>query len=55
MLERLATADGKTRYAKLWFTAERAFGNIKSNLHFRRFPGASAGRFKRLAAHLLWT
>jgi transposase len=37
MLERLASDDGKTRYAKRWFTAEPTFGNIKANLRFRRF------------------
>jgi hypothetical protein len=37
MLERLASEDGRARYAKRWFTAEPAFGNIKSNLRFRRF------------------
>jgi hypothetical protein len=37
MLERLASEDGKARYAKRWFTAEPAFGNIKANLKFRRF------------------
>jgi hypothetical protein len=37
MLDRLASEEGKARYAKRWFTAEPAFGNIKSNLRFRRF------------------
>jgi transposase len=37
MLTRLASEEGKARYAKRWFTAEPAFGNIKSNLRFRRF------------------
>ncbi len=37
MLERLATEEGKARYAKRWFCAEPAFGNIKANLRFRRF------------------
>jgi transposase len=37
MLERLRSEPGKTRYAKRWFTAEPAFGNIKANLRFRRF------------------
>lgn len=37
MLERLATDEGKGRYAKRWCTAEPAFGNIKANLRFRRF------------------
>ncbi len=37
MLDRLASDEGKARYAKRWFTAEPAFGNIKSNLRFRRF------------------
>jgi transposase len=37
MLDRMATDDGKARYAKRWFTAEPAFGNIKANLKFRRF------------------
>jgi hypothetical protein len=37
MLQRLASEEGKARYAKRWFTAEPTFGNIKSNLRFRRF------------------
>jgi transposase len=37
MLERLRSDEGKARYAKRWFTAEPAFGNIKANLRFRRF------------------
>ena len=37
MLQRLASEEGKVRYAKRWFTAEPTFGNIKSNLRFRRF------------------
>jgi predicted pyridoxine 5'-phosphate oxidase superfamily flavin-nucleotide-binding protein len=37
MLDRLASEEGKARYAKRWFTAEPAFGNIKANLRFRRF------------------
>jgi DDE family transposase len=37
MLERLASGDGKARYAKRSFTAEPAFGNIEFNLGFRRF------------------
>jgi transposase len=37
MLDRLASEDGKSLYAKRWFTAEPAFGNIKANLRFRRF------------------
>jgi hypothetical protein len=37
MHQRLASDQGKTRYAKRWFTAEPAFGNIKANLKFRRF------------------
>ncbi len=37
MLERLASKDGKTLYAKRWITALPAFGNIKANLKFRRF------------------
>lgn len=37
MLERLAGDEGKALYAKRWFTAEPAFGNIKANLRFRRF------------------
>lgn len=37
MLDRMATHDGSTRYAKRWYTAEPTFGNIKANLRFRRF------------------
>jgi len=37
MLDRLASDEGKLLYAKRWFTAEPAFGNIKANLRFRRF------------------
>jgi transposase len=37
MLNRLASDHGRTLYAKRWFTAEPAFGNIKANLRFRRF------------------
>ena len=43
MLERLATDEGKARYAKRWFTAEPAFGNIKANLRFRRFSRRGLG------------
>jgi transposase len=42
MLERLASEDGKALYAKRWFTAEPAFGNIKANLRFRRFSRRGA-------------
>ncbi len=49
MLDRLASDEGKSLYAKRWFTAEPAFGNIKANLGFRRFS-----RRRRPAAHSEW-
>jgi transposase len=49
MLERLASDEGKARYAKRWFTAEPAFGNIKANLRFRRFA-----RRGQQAVHSEW-
>ena len=41
MLDRLASEEGRALYAKRWFTAEPAFGNIKANLGFRRFSRRS--------------
>ncbi len=41
MLHRLTSDEGKALYAKRWFTAEPAFGNIKANLGFRRFSRRS--------------
>jgi transposase len=41
MLDRLASDDGKARYAKRKITAEPVFGNIKANLRFRRFSRRS--------------
>lgn len=41
MLDRLGRDGGKELYAKRWFTAEPAFGNIKANLRFRRFSRRS--------------
>jgi transposase len=37
MLDLLASDHGRALYAKRWFCAEPAFGNIKANLGFRRF------------------
>jgi transposase len=42
MLERLASDEGRARYAKRKITAEPVFGNIKANLRFRRFSRRSA-------------
>ena len=39
MLDRLATDEGRTRYAKRKTAMEPVFGNIKANLHFRRVSG----------------
>lgn len=41
MLDRLASDDGRARYAKRKVTAEPVFGNIKANLRFRRFSRRS--------------
>lgn len=53
MLERMATEDGKARYAKRWCAAEPTFGNIKANLHFRRFArrGQQAASNRRRDAY----
>lgn len=37
MLNLMTSEEGRALYAKRWFTAEPAFGNIKANLRFRRF------------------
>jgi len=37
MVERLATEEGATAYAKRKITVETVFGNVKANLGFRRF------------------
>jgi transposase len=41
MLDRLASDDARTLYAKRKITAEPVFGNIKANLRFRRFSRRS--------------
>lgn len=41
MLDRLASDEGKSRYAKRKITVEPVFGNIKANLGFRRFSRRS--------------
>lgn len=37
MLNLMTSEQGRALYAKRWFTAEPAFGNIKANLRFHRF------------------
>jgi transposase len=46
MLDRLASDEGRSLYAKRKITAEPVFGNIKANLRFRRFSrrGITAAR-----------
>ncbi|MHB1987952.1 MAG: IS1182 family transposase [Acidimicrobiales bacterium] len=39
MLDRLATDEGRRAYATRKVTTEPVFGNIKANLHHRRFSG----------------
>ena len=54
MLDRLASEDGRSHYAKRKMTVEPVFGNIKANLRFRRFSRSSRPRGpQRVAAHML--